>query len=106
MSDMTIQQVLAEARALAQRAAGVVPSETPRSQGSDFVNVLKRSFEQVNAMQERADDLATRFSAGADDTSLPDVMVAEQKASLGFEAVTQVRNRLLAAYQEIMNMQV
>ena len=40
------------------------------------------------------------------DASLPEVMIAVQKASVSFEAVTQVRNKLLSAYQEIMNMQV
>lgn len=114
MSDMQIQQVLAQARALAQRAAGAGAfdgpragnSESPRASGPDFVSVMKQSLDQVNALQQRADDLATRFSAGVGDTSLPEVMIAEQKASLGFEAVSQVRNRLLQAYQEIMNMPV
>ena len=114
MSDMQIQQVLAQARALAQRAAGAGAfdgprghtSETPRAQGPDFFSVLKQSLDQVNSLEQRADDLATQFSAGIGNASLPDVMIAEQKASLGFEAVTQVRNRLLQAYQEIMNMPV
>ena len=43
---------------------------------------------------------------GDDSVTLPETMVAMQKASISFEAVTQVRNRLLSAYQEIMNMQV
>ncbi|MGB7214496.1 MAG: flagellar hook-basal body complex protein FliE, partial [Gammaproteobacteria bacterium] len=49
---------------------------------------------------------AKRFEQGAPDVSLVDVMVSMQKASLQFEAITQVRNRVIAAYQEIMNMQV
>ena len=50
--------------------------------------------------------MKTAFEIGDDSVSMPEVMVAVQKASISFEAVTQVRNRLLSAYQEIMNMQV
>ena len=53
-----------------------------------------------------ANEFATRFQQGDAAVSLPDVMIAMQNSSLQFEAATQVRNRLVAAYQEIMNMQV
>ena len=62
--------------------------------------------EQVNQLQSSAAELKTAFEAGTDQVSLPEVMVAVQKASVSFEAVTQVRNKLLSAYQEVMNMQV
>ena len=50
--------------------------------------------------------MATAFEAGSPDVNLPEMMVAMQKASLSFQAMTQVRNKLLSAYQEVMNMQV
>ncbi|HEY8519060.1 MAG TPA: flagellar hook-basal body complex protein FliE [Gammaproteobacteria bacterium] len=104
MSDLQIQQVLAEMRALAARAA-----DLPRPEGNapaQFSKLLAQSLAEVNAAQQEAARLATRFEQGAPDVSLAEVMVSMQKASLQFEAVTQVRNRLVAAYQEIMNMQV
>lgn len=103
MSDMQIQQVLAQMRAMAQSIGG---AETPAAaaRGADFGQMFQSALEQVNATQEKSYDLTTRFVAGDDSVSLSEAVVAMQTASLEFEAVSQVRNRLLAAYQEIMNM--
>lgn len=109
MSDMQIERVLAQMRAIAERAGasgGASASEAPGSASAPFSTLLRESLTEVNAAQQRADDLSTRFAAGAADASLPEVMLSIQKASLELEAVTQVRNRLVAAYQEIMNMPV
>jgi len=104
MSDMQIQQVLASMRALQSRLP--VTPETAATQGVNFANVLKESLGEVNQAQQSATALATRFQQGDPGVGLPEVMISMQKASLHFEAATQVRNRLVAAYQEIMNMQV
>lgn len=104
MSDMQIQQVLASMRALQAKVPVSVDSAAPP--GVSFGSVLKQSLEEVNSAQQAAGSLATRFQQGDPTVSLPEVMVSTQKASLHFEAATQVRNRLIAAYQEIMNMQV
>lgn len=106
MSDMQIQQVLSQMRALSARAAEAPAAASGPAQGAEFATLLKQSLDQVNAAQQHSGGLATRFVAGDAQVSLPEVMVAMQKSSLQFEAVTQVRNRLVAAYQEIMNMQV
>jgi flagellar hook-basal body complex protein FliE len=105
MSDMQIQQVLAQMRSLAQ-AAGGVESPAAATKGAEFGSLLKQTLDQVSSSQQESADLTTRFVAGDESVSLSDAVVAMQKASLEFEAVTQVRNRLLSAYQEIMNMQV
>ncbi|HEX6999686.1 MAG TPA: flagellar hook-basal body complex protein FliE [Gammaproteobacteria bacterium] len=110
MSDLQIQRVLAEMRALSARAAELAkPQDAAPAQGTAparFSALLEQSLAEVNAAQQEAARLATRFEQGAPDVTLAEVMVSMQKASLQFEAVTQVRNRLVAAYQEIMNMQV
>jgi len=67
---------------------------------------MKDSINQVNEAQSHAKAMATAFEAGSPDVNLPEMMVAMQKASLSFQAMTQVRNKLLSAYQEVMNMQV
>ncbi len=105
MSDVQINQVLAQMRALAQSAGleNAAPTEAGRP---DFANLLKQSLDQVNATQQASRSLATAFETGDPDVSLVEVMVASQKASVSFEAVNQVRNRLLSAYQEIMSMSV
>ncbi|TVP92787.1 MAG: flagellar hook-basal body complex protein FliE [Thioalkalivibrio sp.] len=105
MSDMQINQVLAQMRALAQSAG--LEDAAPREAGRpDFANLLKQSLDQVNETQQASRSLATAFETGDPDVSLVEVMVASQKASVSFEAVNQVRNRLLSAYQEIMSMPV
>ncbi|WP_018864372.1 MULTISPECIES: flagellar hook-basal body complex protein FliE [Thioalkalivibrio] len=109
MSEMQIQNVLAQMRQLTQNSG--VEQTNPTQQpgqvgGADFQNVLRDSLRGVNEVQQDASDLQTRFELGDENVSLPQVMVAMNKSSLAFEATNQVRNRLLNAYQEIMRMQV
>ncbi len=50
--------------------------------------------------------MSKRFQLNQDDVSLEETMVAIQKANIAFQATVQVRNRLVSAYHEIMNMQI
>ncbi|WP_018139220.1 MULTISPECIES: flagellar hook-basal body complex protein FliE [unclassified Thioalkalivibrio] len=109
MSEMQIQNVLAQMRQLTQSSGveGTNPAQQPgKVGGADFQNVLRDSLRGVNDVQQSATDLQTRFELGDENVSLPQVMVAMNKSSIAFEATNQVRNRLLNAYQEIMRMQV
>jgi len=106
MSQMEIDRVLAQIRALSTQ---VRPSATPASQPkaagvSEFANLLKNGIEQVNQQQQRAGQLADSFERGTPGVELPQVMLEMQKASVSFRALNEVRNRLISAYQEIMNM--
>ncbi len=71
-----------------------------------FSDSLKKMMESVNQQQLKADDLSKRFALGDDSVNLSDVMIERQKASLSLQATVQVRNKLVSAYHEIMNMQV
>lgn len=110
MSDMQINQVLQQMRALAASSGlDAQPPTGPREIQAgqpDFAAALKESLNQVNQVQQTSNQLATRFELGDPDVDLVQVMVAKQKASVAFEATTQIRNRLVSAYQDIMNMQV
>lgn len=111
MRDMQISQVLGQMKAMAQRlgmneAAAASAQPPPTIKNSAFAQLLKQKVDEVNAQQGHARDLRTAFERGDPQVALVDVMVASQKASLSFEAVKQVRNRLLSAYQEVMKMQV
>lgn len=75
-------------------------------QKADFAAALKASLDQVSGAQHRADVLAKRFVSGDDSVNLSDVMINSQKASIAFQATVQVRNKLVSAYHDIMNMQV
>lgn len=72
----------------------------------DFAAALKSSLNAVNNTQVQADALGKQFVMGDDRVSLSDVMISMQKANLSFQATVQVRNKLISAYHDIMNMQV
>ena len=105
MSSMQIQQVLAEIRSLQARASGV--GESPAAaQPSDFANLMKNSVDHVAAMENQATSLANAYEAGDKSVDLTKVMLEVQKAGLAFHAMTEVRNKLIDAYTQEMNMPV
>lgn len=77
--------------------------ETPVT---DFTAVLKDSVEHVNNRNQQAVNLATAFERGDTGVELSDVMIEMQKARISFETLSQVRNKVVSAYQEIMNMPI
>jgi len=85
--------------------AGAAEGVDPSSKVS-FSDALKAQLENVSSAQNQADDMGKRFTAGDDSVSLSDTMIAMQKASIAFQATVQVRNKLVSAYHDIMNMQV
>jgi flagellar hook-basal body complex protein FliE len=102
-----IDQVLTEMRRLAATAqTGLAESEKAQGSGADFASLLKQSVDQVNDVQQTASTMATAFSSGDPNIDVTEVMIALQKAGVAFQAMTEVRNRLVSAYQEIMSMQV
>ena len=105
MSDMDINQVLTQMRVLAARAGGETDAPAATG-GADFSKMLSESLDKVSETQGEAGALKQAFEMGEQGVELPEVMVALQKANVSFQAITQVRNKLLNAYQEIMNMQV
>ena len=72
----------------------------------DFATLLKNSVEAANSTQVAATSLARDFETGVPGANLTDVMVSMQKANISFQEMVQVRNRLVTAYHDIMNMQV
>lgn len=79
-------------------------SETQETAG--FGDMLKQAVNQVNDLQTNSSNLATAYEQGDPNVDITRVMVASQKASVSFEALTQVRNRVVQAYEDIMNMPV
>ena len=115
-----IQAMLAQLRAASAAAPGLAApinsldsikgitdgKGTKSSPSIDFAAALKASLDQVNETHDKAVELGKNFSLGDDSVHLSDVMIATQKASLSFQATVQVRNKLVTAYHDIMNMQV
>ena len=107
MSTQGIDQLLSQLRvASAAAAGGAAAPATSGAEGPDFATLLKSSIEQVNAAQQEADKLSKSFERGTPGIELQDVMISLQKANISFQTMVQVRNKLVTAYQEIMNMQV
>jgi flagellar hook-basal body complex protein FliE len=78
---------------------------TPQTEQKSFGDTLKDAVNSVNELQKTADrkmeDLATGKAQ-----SIPDVMIAAEKADIALKLMVQVRNKVIEAYQEVMKMQV
>lgn len=100
-----IDQLLSQLNATSALAAGK-SAPTPEAGAADFAGMLKDAVQGVNAAQQDANNLAQAFQLGQPEANIQDVMVSLQKANLSFQTMVQVRNKLVTAYQDIMNMQV
>lgn len=101
-----IDQMLSELRAASSLAQGKPTQPAQNAEGVDFSQALKGAIEQVNQAQQQAHNMAESFTAGKSDVSIQDVMIDLQKANLSFQQMVQVRNKLVSAYHDIINMQV
>ena len=105
MSDIAINQVLAQMRAMQALANPQATPEAVQGQGN-FSNLMQDSIREVNAAMQESRAMTSRFEMGDPSVSLAEVMVNSQKAGLQFQAVAEIRNRVLSAYKEVMNMPV
>ncbi len=107
MSALEINQLLHQMRDMASMAENKMPSQVGNDVAkADFSQLLKDSINKVNETQKASSSMATAFEVGDPNVNLSEVMVAIQKANVSFQAMTQVRNNLVSAYKEVMNMQV
>ncbi len=106
MNVSNVDSLLAQMRAAMVAAQGGTV-KAPAATGSvDFANVLKSQLDGVSQAQNQAEDMQKAFVMGDDKVSLSDTMIAMQKANIEFQTTLQVRNKVVAAYNDIMNMQV
>ena len=110
MSVSGIQAALQQMQTLQTQATGQKPNvaaaaQLEKPQGS-FATELKASINRINELQQTSAAKTQAFQLGDPSVQLNDVMVDAQKASLAFEMGVQVRNRLVNAYKEVMNMNV
>ncbi len=88
-------------------AGGIGVPAVPRGvDAPGFGDALRQALQSVNVIQEQASNVARDFQFGKPDVSLEDTVIAGQKASISFQAAVQIRNRVVQAYQEVMNMNV
>ena len=98
--------LLTQMRAMAAQAQGKSTEMGSATGQSDFSELLKQSVDKVNEAKMESKNLQDAFQAGDPNVQVSEVMVAMQKSNVSFQAMLQVRNKLVSAYQEIMNMQV
>jgi len=102
-----IDQMLLDLRSAAAVAQGKPAGQAAGAAGgADFAQALTAAIDQVNQAQQQAQQMAENFAAGQNNVNLQDVMVNLQKANLSFQQMVQVRNKLVTAYNDIMNMPV
>lgn len=117
-----ISQLLGEMKALRERSNGFRPAGVSddvavtglkgvlesgeANRQVPFSQLLTNAIDQVNEVQKESGKLSTAFQQGDPDTTLTEVVIASEKASIAFEAMTEVRNRLVNAYEDIMNMPI
>ena len=107
MRSTILNQNAALQRAAGKEVAGV-PAPGPGTDTASpvsFGKTMNDALQAVSTQQAKASDLSAAYERG-DTHDIVSVMVERQKASLGFEATVQVRNKLLSAYRDIMNMPV
>lgn len=106
MNEISPQQLLNQIRALNSELNAPKPAAADASAPGSFGTMFRSALDSVNESQQQSTQLSTSFVSGTGEASLAEVMVAAQKANLSFRAMTEVRNKLVSAYQEIMNMPV
>ena len=106
MSEVNMDQLLVQMRAMSDKASNINQTAVTKGNSPDFSDMFKNAVNQVNETQQSAGALSKQFEMGNPDIDVTDVMINLQKASVSFQAMTQVRNKLVGAYQEIMNMSV
>ncbi|CAN7505890.1 MULTISPECIES: flagellar hook-basal body complex protein FliE [unclassified Caballeronia] len=89
-----------------QVASGSVAPESGAASAGSFADALKSSLDSISSSQNNAINQAQAFEVGAPNVSLNDVMIDMQKANVGFQFGLQVRNKLVSAYSDIMNIAV
>lgn len=119
-----ISRLLVEMRSLKaqtqafQRPQGLGPTELNAGRGlgtqaaegvkkvPGFGEVMSQAINKVNDVQKASSAMATAYEQGVPGVDITDVMIASQKASVSFQAMVQVRNKLVEAYRDVMNMPI
>ncbi len=84
---------------------GVNQGEKKGATGDSFDELLKKSLDEVNKLQNRADESIKAIAAGKME-NIQDAVMAIEKADVSLKLLTEIRNKAIEAYKEVMRMQV
>ncbi|MFT5550413.1 MAG: flagellar hook-basal body complex protein FliE [Gammaproteobacteria bacterium] len=107
MNNISQADLISQMQSLESMSKGnMKPVDQKIDDGTSFSSMMSRAINQVNETQMDASSMRKAFELGDDTVDLSEVMIAVQKSRISFEALSQVRNKLLNAYQDVMNMPV
>jgi flagellar hook-basal body complex protein FliE len=107
MEPISMDNLLAKLQEARAAASGLAtPARPAAPKQVDFSAMLKASIDRVDQAQGTATQMAEQFQLGDPKVTLEDTMVAMQKANVSFQAALQIRNRVVSAYHDIMNLQI
>lgn len=104
-----VNSVLAQMKSIESMAKSTpleIGTNVKQTDNPSFSDMMVKAIDNVNDSQQAANSLGKRFEMGDESVDLAQLMVSMQKASISFKALTEVRNKLLTAYQDVMNMPV
>lgn len=94
-------------KAMQEAASGnSAPATNNIQNATDFQSLISKLIDSVNEAEQTSSQLKNSYELGDKGVSLTQVMIASQKSEISFQALLQVRNKLLSAYQEIMRIQI
>ena len=93
-------------RVQAKTRADALGNQGAKVEGPSFQTAFSSALKGVSQAQNQATSLQREVQFDNPTVSLEETMIAMQKAQLGFQSAVQVRNKLVQAYTDIMNMQV
>lgn len=108
----TVQGVLSQIRGAVSsirnstHTSAEVGNATAATDSTDFGSVLRKQLDETNRLQVNAKELSKKYLLGDDTVNLSDVMMANQKSLISTQATVQMRNKLVTAYHDIMQMQI
>ena len=104
--DSILAQLRAAQAAMRPNEAAQQTVQPGKGEPGSFSQVLRDAVDSVNDTQMKSSDMQKAFEMGDPDIDLQDVMVQMAKANISFQTMIQVRNRIISAYQDVMNMPV
>ncbi len=103
MNDIQMENLLAQMRTMAAQARGGEKAAASEP-SADFGHLLRSSIDRVNELQRHSREAKQAFQTGESDMSLAEVMLTAEKASIAFQTLLQVRNKVIRAYQDVISM--
>ena len=107
MTSINQNNLISQMQALESLASGQsIRPESKVDDSKNFGEMMQQAVDGVNQTQMQAVNISKAFEMGDSQVDLSEVMIAIQKSRVSFQALTEVRNKLLTAYQDVMNMPV